>query len=848
MLEQRCLLSTAGALVTSAGLNPGDCNGDGAVAIGDLTTLANHWQQAGAWADGDFDGDGKVLIGDLVAMMNNWQDTAPTFRAPGSLAAEAGEQLALVLGATDANGDAITYSAQNLPAGATFDAATGVFSWTPAAATSTTVTFAASDGRMSTKLDVAMNITAATNQAPVFTPLGSQTTAVGQMLTFTVKASDPEGKPVALSASNVPSNATFNASTGVFSWAPTPNRAGSWTTIKFAASDGVNTANQDVRIDITAAAANAAPVMNPVANVTGTVGQPITFTVSATDADGDALTYSAGNLPTGATFNASTRTLNWTPSSTQAGTYSGIAFSASDGKATGSTTMQIVVNPVVTTPPPTGGGGVIVGSGTTAEGYQVLGQGKTNAYYIDNDGDGYGVASPKGADADDADASVNTTASALAKYGSVMNYVKAQGYNPTRIFYISASGNNSTAAVNDAARPYQTWAAVRSQVKPGDMVMYRGGTYSEILQLENPGLNGTASQPIVFMAYPGEKPVMSDGATSIRVSSSSYLVFDGLTVTNDSDAIAGNTNHDLTFRNIDANRNYRGLHMMQDLTNIRIEDSVWRNSNGEHGVYVGNRDQWNSNITITGNLFYGNAWNGLQHNGHVSGMLIQNNIFHSNGLAGISIMNGMNNGKIDNNLIFNNGKQGIVFSFYDSSYYTNVDYKQAGNQITNNTIWVGQNGPAAATTSPSGYAAIIWNDTTTAQNTDMGGYTIRNNVFSTYNAPALWFNQAKWAPTDTIENNVFYRNGGSSQAIKYGATTYSFANMNTLGSGIRNNVYGDPLFKAASYSWNLSPEKFSFDLLAGSPAINLGLLSGATMLDLNGVTRTGNPDAGAYEG
>ncbi len=44
-------------------------------------------------------------------------------------------------------------------------------------------------------------------------------------------------------------------------------------------------------------------------------GDSISFAVLATDADpGDALTYSAGTLPTGATFDATTKTFNWTTS------------------------------------------------------------------------------------------------------------------------------------------------------------------------------------------------------------------------------------------------------------------------------------------------------------------------------------------------------------------------------------------------------------------------------------------------------------------------------------------------------------------------------------------------------
>jgi hypothetical protein len=56
----------------------------------------------------------------------------------------------------------------------------------------------------------------------------------------------------------------------------------------------------------------------------------LTFSVDATDPDGDALTYSASNLPAGASFDPATRTFSWIPSYTQSGTYT-VTFTASDG-------------------------------------------------------------------------------------------------------------------------------------------------------------------------------------------------------------------------------------------------------------------------------------------------------------------------------------------------------------------------------------------------------------------------------------------------------------------------------------------------------------------------------------
>ena len=77
-------------------------------------------------------------------------------------------------------------------------------------------------------------------------------------------------------------------------------------------------------------AINHPPVLAAIGSKTINEGTNLSFTLSATDPDGDSLTYSATGLPNGATFNAATRTFTWTPGNTQAGNYT-VSFSVSDG-------------------------------------------------------------------------------------------------------------------------------------------------------------------------------------------------------------------------------------------------------------------------------------------------------------------------------------------------------------------------------------------------------------------------------------------------------------------------------------------------------------------------------------
>ena len=74
---------------------------------------------------------------------------------------------------------------------------------------------------------------------------------------------------------------------------------------------------------------NNAPVIisNPLISVNE--GSSYAYDVTATDADGDALTYSASNLPNGATFNPGTRTFSWIPTDSQSGPYD-VTFTVTD--------------------------------------------------------------------------------------------------------------------------------------------------------------------------------------------------------------------------------------------------------------------------------------------------------------------------------------------------------------------------------------------------------------------------------------------------------------------------------------------------------------------------------------
>jgi hypothetical protein len=103
-----------------------------------------------------------IFARDYVWQRGAFVNGAPVFVAGGeSQSVDENRALRFGVAATDPDGDALTYSASGLPAGASFDPATRQFSWTPdyTQAGTYTVTFTASDGTKSYSLSGTKQVT-----------------------------------------------------------------------------------------------------------------------------------------------------------------------------------------------------------------------------------------------------------------------------------------------------------------------------------------------------------------------------------------------------------------------------------------------------------------------------------------------------------------------------------------------------------------------------------------------------------------------------------------------------------------------------------------------------------------
>jgi large repetitive protein len=130
------------------------------------------------------------------------------------------------LQALDAEGDPLTYSFIEAPAGMTIDLRTGEIAWTPTAEQlgQQAVFIAVSDasGNRSTQGFSVRVAAGLPNRPPVITSQPSLFASVGELYSITVQATDPEGTTVTYSLRRGPEGMTVDSDTGAVSWIPTP--------------------------------------------------------------------------------------------------------------------------------------------------------------------------------------------------------------------------------------------------------------------------------------------------------------------------------------------------------------------------------------------------------------------------------------------------------------------------------------------------------------------------------------------------------------------------------------------------------------------------------------------------
>jgi hypothetical protein len=268
--------------------------------------------------------------------------TASAANAPPTISGQpatetiVGAQYSFQPTASDPEGKTLRFKISNKPSWASFSSSSGRLSGTPSAASVgdyPNISIRVSDGRNSTGLPAfSISVKASANSAPSISGSPASVVTAGQPYSFTPSANDADGDPLTFSVANKPTWATFSASTGKLSGTPTAANVGSYPSIAISVSDGKATTSLAAFSITVNAQPNTAPVISgsPAASVSE--GTAYSFRPTASDANGDPLTFTMTNKPTWAMFDGATGQLSGTPTAAQVGTYANIVIAVSDGK------------------------------------------------------------------------------------------------------------------------------------------------------------------------------------------------------------------------------------------------------------------------------------------------------------------------------------------------------------------------------------------------------------------------------------------------------------------------------------------------------------------------------------
>jgi hypothetical protein len=365
---------------------------------------------------------------------------------------------------------------------------------------------------------------------------------------------------------------------------------------------------------------------------------------------------------------------------------------------------------------------------------------------------------------------------------------------PACNYYIAPNGSDSGAGT--LASPCKTIKYASAKLTAGKTLCARGGTY-----YGQAGLiwksSGTATAPVTFKNYPGEKPVF-DGQWGDTGTEGDFLVFsnnrnvvvDGITIQRFADKY-GNGAIDL----------HNGQGPVDNITiqNVTMLDNGSHTAQ-DHHIYIA---AGATNVTIRNNLFM-----------RAAGSAIQS--YHTPTASNIKIYN---NVMVGGTLKCSASRTNPCASTATQSWGVMISDAKA-TQIYNNTI--------------SGMKyGIDFNYGTVGT----GPYTVQNNLIVNSTVAGIRVTSL-YAPNFKSDYNGFY---GNRSDINWKGANMSAAQFASSTTNERRSVRANPMFVNAAAG--------DFRLNAGSPMIDKGLAMTLFKTDKDGVARpTGlGFDIGAYE-
>jgi len=236
--------------------------------------------------------------------------------------------LAITLAATDADGDPLTYQIGSAPAHGTLSGTAPNLSYLPAANYngSDSFTFTVNDGIVSSS-NATVSLTVTPVNDPPVAVAQSVNVAQNTAKAITLSASDVDGDTLGYAVVSGPAHGTLSGSAPNLNYTPGAGYTGS-DSFTFTANDGLLT-SAPATVSLTVTATNIAPVA-AAQSVTVNNNMAKAITLTASDANGDTLTFAIASAPAHGSLTGLAPNVTYTPAAGYCGSDS-FTFRANDG-------------------------------------------------------------------------------------------------------------------------------------------------------------------------------------------------------------------------------------------------------------------------------------------------------------------------------------------------------------------------------------------------------------------------------------------------------------------------------------------------------------------------------------
>ncbi|TVR95235.1 MAG: choice-of-anchor A family protein [Wenzhouxiangellaceae bacterium] len=238
-------------------------------------------------------------------------------------AVQLGEHYQYPLLAEDPEGQVLTYRVLEGPEGMSIHPRNGLVHWTPLLPEDAPVpvTLQVENERGATaEQSFAISVHVGENQPPQISSQPSLAVNLGQSWSYAIEAFDPDGDPLEFFLLQAPPGAVMGG-LGLTEWTPLPDQLGSHAFVVEVRDDRGGWARQSFHVLVNDGNVNQPPEILSMPPMQAYVGLQYAYQVEAIDPDGDPLQFALIDAPAGASLDAASGLLLWTPLAAHIGTH-----------------------------------------------------------------------------------------------------------------------------------------------------------------------------------------------------------------------------------------------------------------------------------------------------------------------------------------------------------------------------------------------------------------------------------------------------------------------------------------------------------------------------------------------